>query len=243
MRVAQDPAFVLQARDYRETSLLLEVFSRGHGRLGVIAKGAKRAKSPWRGLLRPFQALRIGWSGKGELVTLTAAEATAAAVPLAGEPLLCAFYLNELVTRLLHRYEAHERLYDAYEQALEALCGAFRLPAEAVLRVFEKRLLQELGYALVLDREAGSGRPVVAEHRYRYVLQRGPVPESPGDAAGVPVQGDSLLALAAESLTEARTLRETKVLMRTVLDAHLDGKPLRTRGLFQQWRRRVAGDG
>lgn len=238
MRVAQDPAFVLHARDYRETSLLLEVFTRGHGRIGLIAKGAKRPKSPVRGLLRPFQPLRLDWSGKGELATVTGAEATAPAAALSGEGLLCAYYLNELLIRLLHRFEAHERLYDAYEGALETLCGTPARAPEATLRVFEKRLLQELGYALVLDREPGNGRPVVAEARYRYVLQRGPVPETEADEPGVSIAGASLLALAAEDLSDAGSLREVKSLMRTVLDAQLDGRPLRTRALFQQWRKR-----
>lgn len=230
MRVEQEPAFVLHARPYRETSLLVEVFSRRHGRLGLLAKGAKRRKSPLAGLLVPFLPLRLGWSGRGELGVVTGAEAAAPPHPLRGDALYCGFYINELLLRLLHRHDAHEGLYQAYAEALAALGGGSRR-GEAVLRRFEMRLLAELGYALVLDRAAG-GEPLAAETRYRYEPDRGPVPVN-GETQGIVVYGRTLQALAAGRLEDAQVLAEAKRLMRGVLEIQLNGRPLHSRTLFR----------
>jgi DNA repair protein RecO (recombination protein O) len=238
MRVEQQEGFVLHARDYRETSLLLEVFTRRHGRLGLVAKGAKRNKSPWRGILQPFVPLRFGWSGRGELCTLTAAEISGV-IPLpTGERMFCAFYLNELLVRLLHRYDAHEGLFDSYINALESLSGAGAW--EPVLRIFEKRLLAELGYALVLDRDV-SGAPVEAENRYRYLPELGPARAENDDEHGILVRGATLIALQRESFPDSNDLRDAKHLMRMMLGLHLNGKPLHSRRLFQRLRSMTRG--
>lgn len=232
MRVDREPAYVLHARDYRETSLLLEIFTRGYGRLGVVAKGAKRPKSGVRGILRPFQPLLVSWSGKGELGVLTGAEPTDRAMGLPGETVYCGFYLNELLVRLLHRHDAHEVLFNVYADALQALQSSSG--QEATLRIFEKRLLQELGYALLLDRDAVVNQPVQPEQLYNYVIERGPVPANGAEHEGVRLHGASLLGLAAEDISDPRALQETKRLMRAVLARHLDGKPLHSRKLFRQ---------
>jgi DNA repair protein RecO (recombination protein O) len=231
MRVDREPAFVLHTRDYRETSLLLEVFTSGYGRLGLVAKGAKRPKSGVRGVLHPFQPLTVSWAGKGELGVLTAAEPTGTRANLRGEALYCGFYLNELLMRLLHRHDPHESLFEIYRHALDSL--ALDSGQEATLRIFEKRLLQELGYALLLDREAAGNDPVKPEQIYNYVIDRGPVPVNDVDHEGVRVHGDSLLELAVEQIAAPRALQETKRLMRAVLTRYLDGKPLHSRKLFR----------
>ena len=235
MREQQQNAFVLHMRNYSETSLLLEVYTRRHGRLGLIAKGARRASNKSRGVINLFQPLLLGWSGRGELMVLTGVEADGANVDLHGKALYCAFYLNELLVRLLHRHDAHEALYDRYRQALEGLRDQPSL--EAVLRVFEKHLLSELGYGLLLEREAADKQPIDPEALYDYVLEQGPVrvryPELVGRVQGVRIRGATLLALAAERLDNGTTLREAKALMRAALAPHLGTKPLHSRRLFQ----------
>ena len=123
MRTQQQSAFILHQRNYSETSLLLELYTRRHGRIGLIAKGARRPSNKNRGTLKPFQPLLVGWSGRGELMVLTGAEPDGASVDLVGSSLYCGFYLNELLMRLLHRHDPHEALYDRYNQALLGLCG------------------------------------------------------------------------------------------------------------------------
>jgi len=235
MRVNQEPAYVLHHHDYGETSLLLEMFTRRHGRLGVVAKGARRARSPLRTALIPFQPLVMGFSGRGELPTLTGAESAGPAPAIAGESLFCGLYLNELLLRLLHRHDPHERLFESYSEALGRL-GEGRnegRDTEAVLRVFEKHLLEEIGFGLVLDHDVHDGSPIQPEHHYRYVPERGPVPAHAAEGEGIAVQGANLLALACERLVDEVALREVKHLMRALLARHLGERPLTSRGLFR----------
>lgn len=231
MRVSQEPAYVLHHHDYGETSLLLEMFSRRHGRLGLIAKGARRARSPLRSALIPFQPLVMSFSGRGDLPTLTAAESAGPAPAIAGDALYCGLYLNELLLRLLHRHDPHERLFESYSSALGRL-GEGR-ETEAVLRVFEKRLLEDIGFGLVLDHDVQDGTPLQSRQLYRYIPERGPVPAQAADGEGVAVQGASLLALACEQLVDENALREVKNLMRALLARHLGDRPLTSRGLFR----------
>src|SRR5512141_36397 len=161
-----DRGYVLHTYPYRETSLILQVWTEKHGRLGLVAKGARRPKSASRAVLVPFQPLTLDWFGRGELRTLKTAEPTAPATPLAGQSLLSAFYLNELLLKLTTRDDPHEGLFAAYDDAINGLRLISRQArqdrVEPVLRRFELRLLQELGYALELTREAGGHAPIVA---------------------------------------------------------------------------------
>jgi DNA repair protein RecO (recombination protein O) len=237
MREQQQRSFILHQRNYSESSLLLEVYTRQHGRLGLIAKGARRPSSRNRGVLNPFRSLLLGWSGRGELMVLTGAEPDGAGVDLKGKALYCGFYLNELLMRLLHRHDPHEALYDRYGAALEGLHTEVT-SAEATLRVFEKHILGEVGYGLLLERESGTLEPIDAEAIYDYVLEHGPVrvrhPELLSRVHGVRVRGASLLALAHEQLDNRVVLRETKALMRAALAPHLGDKPLHSRELFRE---------
>lgn len=232
MRVFQQPAFVLHTSDYRETSLLVEAYSRNHGRIGLIAKGARRAKTGLRAVLNPFQPLLLSWIGKNDLATLTAAEPDQAALVLSGEALYCGFYMNELLMRLLHRHDPHERLFDAYQAALARLQTDDEY--DAALRIFERHLLQELGYGLVLDHEANASTPIAPDRIYDYLPERGPVPADGDQTGGVRIQGRSLLALAAGRFSDAQELREAKRLMRRMLAQHLGERPLYSRELFQR---------
>jgi DNA repair protein RecO (recombination protein O) len=229
-KVLLEPAWILHHYPYRDTSLLLEVFSREHGRLGLVARGARAAKSRWRGLLQGFQPLLLSWSQRGELGTLAGAELrTGMAVP-AGRHLMSAWYLNELLLRLLTRHDPHPVLFDVYEQALRDLDTA----EQPTLRIFEKHLLQELGYGLLLDHEAESGRPVTPDALYEYRLESGPVACETSRDNGLFLHGSSLLALHAEDLVDGDACREIKRLMRAVLSLYLGPRPLRTREVLRQ---------
>lgn len=237
MHVQGQPAFILHHRDYSETSLILDVLTPAHGRLGLLAKGARRPSSPWRGILKPFQPLLIDWMGRGELPILTGAETEGAGYPLSGAILYCGFYLNELLWRLLHKHDPHEQLFAAYRQALDGLRDR-PATAETVLRLFEKTLLRETGYGLVLDHDVETHESVDPLALYLYRPDRGPTRlamagrHRPGD--GIRLHGSSLLALHREVLDDPRSLREAKALLRAMLARQLDGRPLHTRELFRQ---------
>jgi DNA repair protein RecO (recombination protein O) len=236
MRIHQQPAYVLHHRDYSETSLLLEVFTAHHGRIGLIAKGARRASSRLRGILKPFQRLLIGWSGKGELAVLTGAEQDGPDTVLVAQTLYCGFYMNEVLLRLLHRHDPHDALFEAYQDALQRLHGD--TANEAVLRIFEMRLLRELGYGLVLDRDIADNTPIEAQAIYDYTIDRGPRrllhPELNRPTEGIRIRGATLLALMHESLCEPPALRDAKALMRAALARHLGDQPLHSRKLFRR---------
>lgn len=224
-RISLAPAYVLHQHDWRETSSILEVFSREHGRLGLVGLGARRLKTAWRPWLRPFQPLLLSWVGGRELGTLTGAEPQAAAPPLSPDALMSGFYLNELLLRLVARHDPQPELFDHYAQALRDLADALQ-PA---LRLFEKRMLATLGYGLNLERDAASGERLDATAWYRYVPERGPLRTDDREGAGVVVRGASLLALAAGHLDQPQQLREAKQVTRAMLDVLLDGRPLKTR--------------
>ena len=230
-RVDLEPAFVLHNRAYRESSLITEVFACNSGRLGLVAKGARRAKSPLRGMLQPFRPLLLSWSGSGELGLLTAAEPDGYAQSLPGKALFSGMYMNELLMRLMHRHDPHPELFHDYGHALQRLASGRR--SDAVLRVFEKKLLEAIGYGLVLDHDIESGEPIRGDRAYRYESDRGPTCCESGSADGVPVGGETLLSLARENLESECALDEAKQLMRTVLRRYLGDKPLATRSLFR----------
>src|SRR5512141_1603769 len=186
-RLEDQPAFVLHSYPYRETSLILEVFSRNHGRVAMVARGARRPRSALRGLVMGFQPLTLSWFGKHELRTLHSAEWQGGQPQLQGTALLCGFYLNELLLNLMARDDPHEQLFDYYQQTLQRL--AQEKDHAFTLRCFEKHMLQELGYALSLETEAGSGQPIVPTRNYRYILERGAVAETPDASQGMPVAG------------------------------------------------------
>ena len=230
-RHQDEQAFVLHTHPFRETSLLLDVYSRQHGRLAIVARGARRPRSALRGVLMNFQPLLLSWFGKGEVRTLHSAEWQGGQPYLQGTALMCGFYLNELLINLLARDDAHEQLFDYYRATLHRL--AHETDHAATLRCFEKHLLQELGYALQLETEAGSGKSVQAEAGYRYAVERGAVPDD-GDARnGLRVTGKTLLAMAADDYTDPVAAQQSKQLMRMLLNHQLGGKILHTRELIK----------
>jgi DNA repair protein RecO (recombination protein O) len=227
-----EAAYVLHTYPFKETSLVVEIFSRSCGRLGLVARGARRPHSAMRGLLMAFQPLSLGWGGKSELRTLYRAETVAGHLQLSGLNLLCGFYLNELVLKLLQREDAHEQLYDGYERALAALRGD--VPPAWAVRRFEKELLRELGYGLLLEHDI-HGEPIQAHARYTYMLEAGPrlLAEKEHDMP-VELLGTTLIELAAEDYRRPATLQESRALMRYVLAHYLGGQELHTRQLLRE---------
>lgn len=225
-----DHGWVLHRRRYRETSLIVELLTREHGRVAAVARGALRGRSALASTLQPSTPLGLALRGRSELMTLTHAEPLGPAPNLAGDRLYCLFYLNELVLRLTAAHDPNPPLLEIYAEALAAL--AVDLPLEPLLRRFEKQLLDALGFGLQLDAEADTDAPLAPEADYHYLIERGPVRAGPA-SSGVRVQGATLLALAADQPLSTRALLEAKRLMRAVLHHHLDGRPLASRALFE----------
>ncbi|WP_295392118.1 DNA repair protein RecO [uncultured Thiodictyon sp.] len=226
-------ALVLHRRDYGNTSLLVELFAQGQGRFPAIAKGARRGRRPTSALLQPFQPLWVGVVGRGEVLTLTRVEAAARPFDLGGPALPCAFYLNELLMRLLGRHDPQAPIFAFYHAALGELAAGAHL--DSVLRQFELRLLEGLGYAPSLDLVVDGGTPVAPDRHYLVEPGRG-TRAAPAAAAGERVSGATLLALArGEALAPAQA-REARALFRRLLQPHLGPKPLKSRELFRQWR-------
>ena len=231
-RESGQPAFVLHSYPFRETSLVVELLTREFGRVGVVARGARRPKSSLRGVLLAFQPLLVSWTGKGELHTLTRAEWQGGYQPLKGLSLICGFYLNELLLKLLPRNDPHERLFDTYSDTLLDL--ASRGEAAGILRTFEKNLLRDLGYAITLDRDVQTGHPIAAERHYTYVVERGPVPaaiESPRN--GVELSGQTLLDMQVDDYSKTVTQQQSKALMRALINHCLGDQELYTRQLLR----------
>ena len=229
-RVSLEPAWILHHYPYRDSSLLLEVFSREYGRIGLIARGARSAKGRWQNQLQMLRPLLLSWHMRGELGTLTGVDSRGTVAVLPGRQILCACYLSELLLRLLTRHDPHPELFAAYEDALLMLGTT----EEQALRLFEKRLLQGLGYGLLLHHEYDSGAPVVAAGCYEYRMEQGPVRCQQAAANGIFLQGSSLLALYHDNLREPQACREVKRLMRAALALYLGTRPLRTREVLRQ---------
>lgn len=221
------PAYVLHTRRYGDSSLLVELLTRGQGRMAAIAKGALRARRPDAGI-RPFQPLLVELRGRGEVSTVVRAESVSPPLALSGRDLYCGLYVNELLLRLTARQDACAALFDDYAAALAGLVGP--APAEPVLRRFEVRLLGHLGLGLALDLD-NLGQPIHPEASYTYTVDTGAMPSSGGSTDVV--RGSTLLALRSGEFPDEERLAEARLLMRRILNHHLDGRPLRSRELFR----------
>ncbi|MCB1733850.1 MAG: DNA repair protein RecO [Gammaproteobacteria bacterium] len=228
-RVDSQPAYVIHARPYRETSLLIEALTLDHGRVGLVARGAARPKSALRALLQPFVPLHLSWQGNGELKTLRSAEPAGMVRRPDGRAALSGLYLNELLQRLLPRDDGHPELFSAYVDAMQGLI--FPESVEVCLRRFEMRLLDALGYGLVLDHEPLNGEAIVPEAAYDYDPHGGPRRTSAG--LGLNLRGASLANMAANRFDDETTRADAKRLLRQVLRTHLGERPLKSRELFQ----------
>ncbi|MDH3924029.1 MAG: DNA repair protein RecO [Xanthomonadales bacterium] len=230
MRVQLEPSYVLHARPFRETSLLLEALSRSYGRVGLVARGARGSRSRWKGLLQPFRPLLLSWNQKGELGTLTGADQVASPPALEGEALFCGLYANELITRFLQRQDPHAGLFECYQGLVSRLsAGELSQPA---LRMFEAELLTSAGFGLQLDHESASSNAIDESGWYLYDPETGPrrMDYRESEVKEL-VSGAALLALKSGEIKDQH-FRELKALMRKLIRYHLGGKPLNSQALF-----------
>jgi len=226
------PAFVLHTYPYLETSLVIETFTQNFGRVPLVAKGARRPRSALRGSLMAFQPLQISWAGKSELKTLHKVEWQGGQPFLQGMSLICGFYLNELLVRLLHRDDPHEQLFLYYQQTLAAL--STQKDYTPVLRHFEQRMLQELGYALILSHDVESSKPISSDQEYCYKIEHGPVSLKKGsNGSGLKITGKTLLDMDQDDYSDAVTRQQSKALIRYILNHYLGDQPLHTRQLLK----------
>lgn len=226
MRVELTPALILHRRPWRDTSFILEALSREYGRIGLVAKGARRAKSRWRGVLEPLTALQLSWSGRGELYTLTDVEMVRAH-PLAGNALMAGFYASELVLRLTARDDPHPAIHDSLAALLTGLSDG--APAVVALRFFERDLLDELGYGVPLVATSDTGEAVAADAAYLYHADGGlRRADSPAQGDEVRVSGRALIGLIAGRFAGRAEVHEARVLMQAAIAPHLGGRPLKS---------------
>ncbi len=241
VRVAAQPAFLLHARPFRDSSQLIDVLSRDHGRLALVARGARSARSRYRGVLRPFASLSLSWTIAGDLGTLTGAEAAGRAGSITGDALMAGFYVNELVLKLTHRHDPQPELFEAYEAAVAGL----GLPGdfEPTLRRFELRLLRAIGYGLDLEHDIVSGSPVETGSWYRVRPAEGVVPATADGPHASHFTGAELRDLAAERMDDPALARRARRFLRAALDQCLEGRELSSRRVMRAMRRRSEASG
>lgn len=234
-RVQQQPAFILHHRPFRDSSQILDLFSRDHGKLAVVARGSRGPRSRLKGVLRPFMPLSMSWVIKSDLGTLTGAEVRGVPLSLSGDALLSGYYVNELILHFLHRHDPQPEMFDAYGQTIRALAAAGDDVAPC-LRQFEVELLRQSGYALNLDHEHDSGRALEPAQNYEYRVEQGPVAVS-RESGPLVFDGAMLGAIGAQRFDDVDVLRAASRLLREVIAFHLGGKELKSRKVLKEMRR------
>lgn len=232
MKVILEPAYVLHAKPYRETSLLLELLTLNHGKISVVARSARGPRSRFKGCLQPFMPLLVTCQGKTELLQLTAVELHGPCHFLQGNMLFNGLYLNELLMRLLHRFDSYPVLFSTYQATLENLSGTPKYSA-VILRRFEMKLLSELGYGLQLSKEPG-GSPIQAQHHYYFQVEHGFSPSKQTNTHPHVFQGAHLLAMDENNFENTDVLKASRRLMRIALGALLGNYEIKTRELFNR---------
>jgi len=232
--VQNEPAWLLHHRPYQDASRILEVLSRNHGRLSLVARGSRSGRSRLKGILRPFLPLSLSWAGRSDLCTLTGAELGGASVALQGEALLSGYYANELLILLLHRHDPQPDIFNVYAATIESLSGGRDVPLK--LRHFEIELLRLLGYALNLDHDTETLAPLSAEERYVYRPEQGPV--AVRDESGPMIfSGRELIDIRDRDFSRPETVRAAARLLREVIAFHLGGRELKSRKVLRDMRR------
>ncbi len=233
-RVQNEPAWLLHHRPYRDTSRIVDILSREHGRMSLVARGSRTAKSRLAGILRPFLPLQLSWVIRSDLGTLTGAEMLGQPIALGGDALLSGYYVNELLLHLLHRHDPQPEIFAAYSRTIERLQVDRNVPT--VLRAFEIELLRLLGYALNLDHDAETQSPLVAESWYEYRTEQGPVAALDRDGPMV-FSGAQLIGIRTRDFADNDVVLAAGKLLRHVIAFHLDGRELKTRRVLVDIRR------
>jgi len=236
VRVNLQPAYVIHTRAFRDTSLIVEVFTPEHGRASLLARGAKSGKGQKALMLQPFRALHVSWSGRGELPTLSAVEEAGTSLRLQGASLACGYYVNELIYYLLPKHEPAAALFSQYWPVVSLLND--EAERETALRTFEFALLEQLGYSPELETDIQSGEPVQRGNQYRFQIPDGPVfAAAHSEVSGVVIGGDTLLDLHHGDYRNPADAKEARDLMRALIHYHLDGRELQSRALFSSFKK------
>lgn len=238
MRVEAEPGFLLHSKPYRETSLLVDLYTKNHGRIRCVAKGFRKPNK--KGISRsifPYTEHHFSWQGRGELKTLIAADALQAPVLLQGASLFTGLYINELFYRLLQEQDIHTLLYQQYQNFLSTLgIPGSDEPDQFQLRQLEMALLEELGYGLVLDSDARSGEALNPDSYYQYIPERGlQLAVNQQGPARNSYPAEDLVNIARGDFSSGSSLAVAKQLLRSVIDFYLDGRPLNSRELYRQY--------
>jgi DNA repair protein RecO (recombination protein O) len=243
MRVETQVAYILHKRPYRDTSQILDVFTRNHGRISLMSRGSKNPKARVAGLLQIFRPLLVSWRGRGDLCFLNSVEVAELKLPgLSGKSLKSAMYVNELLVYMLHKNDVHADVFDMYHECLYALKEEASI--ERTLRIFEKQLLQQLGFGLNLLTDADTDEPVEKHNQYAYHFEHGPVlcHKNYTSSFNPVLSGESLIAYERSQLKSRHHFAEIKTLMRYVLNGHLGQKKLKSRDLFRKSMRGAASN-
>ncbi len=226
--VQLQPAFILRHKKYRETSLIFEVLTKEFGIVSILAKGVRKKKSKWAGLLLPFSFLKLSYVGKNDLKTLTHVELDSINHPLKGLSLYCGFYINELVFFFLYKYDPHPEIFTEYQRCLILLSHS-SVEVEQTLRFFELNMIECLGYGVQLNYDAKLATLVKERAMYLFSPEFGMIEHSKGY-----ICGSSLLALGERRDLNKQALYESKQLMRRIIDFQLKGKKLKSRQVLAQ---------
>jgi len=237
-RIQNEPAWLLHHRPFRDSSQILDILSLDQGRLAVVARGSRGAKSKLRGILRPFLPLQLSWFIRSDLGTLTGAEMNGAPLSLSGDALLSGYYVNELILKLLHRHDPQPEIFNAYSRTIERLAGS--QDVAPYLRQFEIELLRILGYALNLDHDTETTEPLRPQQHYEYRVEQGLVPVS-GREGPMVFRGAEIDAIRNQQFADPAVLKNAGSLLRNVIAYHLDGKELKSRKVLKDMRNRKMG--
>jgi len=229
-RVQSQPAWLLHHRPFRDTSRILDVVTREHGRIALIARGARASRSRLRGILRPFMPLNMSWFIRSDLGTLTDAEMGGTPLQLSGDALMSGYYVNELLLKLMHRHDPQPEIFDVYAATIKSL--AAEASVAPTLRQFEMELLRLLGYALNLEQDSESHEALQVEQDYEYRADQGPV-SATGRSGPMIFSGRQLDAIRCRNFHDADTLHCASRLLRQVIAHRLDGKELSSRRVYR----------